>query len=341
MAAPRMAWLRVAVAVTVVVVPICALALPGTIASATGPLYSPLSHFPNGETSATFQGPVPRATCGPGSKPEVDIQGRVPVSERVSGASSDGYRCNLELVGQYGPDDPNGFEGAEWQLARYKHCAYYSQRLAGGSYPNAAGVLAPDRETRYASKLGPQQRPGTVVVDVSDPTDPKYATNIFTPGMADPWETLKVHAGRGLLAATNALGFQGGAFMGIYDISQDCTKPIKLFDGAITAINHEGNFSADGMTYYTGGLDPGIISAVDVSDPRNPTLLTTFFAKKGQHGMSTSRDGNLLFLSHIDEDWPKGFLVSVKPIPSVLGGNGMGSTTSPRSRPASPTPRSA
>ncbi|MGQ0626188.1 MAG: LVIVD repeat-containing protein [Sporichthyaceae bacterium] len=324
----RTTALRSVLAVVAVISPIAALTVPGTFASAAGPIYSPLDRYGNGETAQTFQGPVPEADCGKGSKPEVDIQGRVPVSERTSGASSAGYWCNLDLIGNYGPDDPNGFEGAEWQLARYKNCAYYSQRLVGGAYPNFAGVTQPgsaDYLAEYASGLGPQKRPGTVVVDVSDPTDPKYATNIFTAGMGDPWETLKVHAERGLLAATNVLDGQGGSFMGIYDISQDCTNPVKLFDGPITAINHEGNFSADGMTYYTGGLDPGIISAIDVSDPRNPELITTFFSKKGQHGMSTSRDGNLLFLSHINEDWPKVFVeAATRPLPSALGGNGMG-----------------
>lgn len=314
---------RLAVALAVVITPVAAFAVPGGVASALGPIYNPLDHYPTGETDETFQGPVSAAKCGKGSKPEVDIQGRVPVSERTSGASSEGYRCNMKVVGNYGPDDPNGFEGAEWQLARYKHCAYYSQRLLGGSLPRTgAGISPPSVEP---AKAGPQQRPGTVVVDVSDPKDPTYATNIFTLGMGDPWETLKVHAGRGLLAATNVLNGEGAAFMGIYDISKDCTKPVKLFDGPMTAINHEGNFSHDGMTYYTGGLDPGIVSAVDVSDPRKPKLLTTFFSKKGQHGLSTSRDGNFLFLSHINEDWPKVFAeAATKPIPSVLGGNGIG-----------------
>ena len=327
MATRGKAWLRMAVAVTAVVAPIAVLTVPGTIASAAGPLYSPLGRYPSGDTPATFQGPVPRAACGPGSKPEVDIQGRVPVSERKSGASSKGYRCNLEAVGHYGPDDPQGFEGADWQLARYKHCAYYSQRLVGAAYPRAAGALQPDDKAAYASRLVPQERPGTVVVDVSDPTDPRYATNIFTLGMGVPRETLKVHAGRGLLAAANTLDSQGGSFMGIYDISKDCTKPEKLFDGPISAVNHEGNFSADGMTYYASGVLGGAISAIDVSDPRNPKLLTTFLAKTTIHGMSTSRDGNLLFLSHINEDFLK-FLVPeaavTGSVPSLVGGNGMG-----------------
>ena len=44
---------------------------------------------------------VPRAACGPGSLPETGLQGQVPEHDRASGRSAFGYRCNLELVGQY------------------------------------------------------------------------------------------------------------------------------------------------------------------------------------------------------------------------------------------------
>jgi hypothetical protein len=253
--------------------------------------------FPTGENADTFQGPVPRADCGPGSDPETgSLQGQVTVADRESGRSAEGYTCNMELVGHYGVKD--GFEGAEWQLARYKdqsgrQCAYYSQRTVN------YGVSGKDTEVNPVLT-----KPGTIVLDVSDPTKPRFSENIATPGMLDPWETLKVNKARGLLAAVNVMDGQGASFMGIYDIKADCAHPKKLFDGPITALNHEGNWAHDGMTYYSGGLTPGIVSAVDTSDPANPRLITTFFAKLGIHGMSTSLDGNRLFLSHINEDWP-------------------------------------
>jgi hypothetical protein len=233
--------LRMAGAVLAVVTPIVALTIPGTVASAAGPgpIVSPLDHFPTGDTPDTFQGPVARADCGKGSKPEVDIQGRVPASERASGASSAGYRCNMEEFGRYGPDDPNGFEGAEWQLARYGDCAYYSQRLVGAGLPPLGTGLPGQGDLPHLQ----QERRGTIVVDVSDPADPKFVENIFTLGMADPWETLKVNKARGLLAATNVMDGEGASFMGIYDIKDDCRHPKKLFDGPITAVNHEGKRS--------------------------------------------------------------------------------------------------
>ena len=96
------------------------------------------------------------------------------------------------------------------------------------------------------------------MVDVSDPSDPRFATNLFTVGMMDAWETLKVNKARGLLAAVNVMDGQGAAFMGVYDLKDDCRHPKKLFDGAVpTVFNHEGNFSTDGMTYYSGGAFGG------------------------------------------------------------------------------------
>jgi hypothetical protein len=271
-------------------------------------------NYPTGENGKTFQGPVGRAQCGPGSNPETGkLQGEVTIPDRESGRSSQGYTCNMEQVGHYGV--PDGFEGAEWQLARYGDCAYYSQRTVnygvGGKQAKANPVLT---------------KPGTIVLDVSDPAKPKFVRNIFTLGMQDPWETLKINKARGLLAATNVMDGEGASFMGIYDVKGDCRNPKKLFDGPISAVNHEGNWAHDGMTYYTGGLTPGIVSAIDTSDPTNPKLLTTFFAKLGIHGMSTSPDGNRLFLSHINEDWPVTLYGggNDNSLKSVAKGNGFG-----------------
>ena len=275
-------------------------------------------NYPSGETPETFQGHVGRAECGPGSNPETgQLQGQVTIADRESGRSAQGYSCNMELVGRYGPKD--GFEGAEWQLARYRdqagrQCAYYSQRMlnygVGGKREKANPLLT---------------KPGTIVLDVSDSSRPRFARNIDTLGMKDPWETLKVNKARGLLAGVNVMDFEGASFMGIYDIKADCTNPKKLFDGPVTVLNHEGNWAHDGMTYYSGGLWPGIVSAIDTSDPTNPRLITTFFAKVGIHGMSTSLDGNRLFLSHINEDAPYTLSAGNNgTAKSIAKGNGIG-----------------
>ena len=106
---------------------------------------------------------------------------------------------------------------------------------------------------------------------------------------------------------------------------------MRLFDGQVTAVNHEGTLASDGMTYYTGGLTGGVISAIDITDARNPKPDHDFFAKAGIHGMSTSPDGKRLYLSLINEDWPytmyAGGSTYKKGKPgeeSLTGGNGFG-----------------
>src|SRR3712207_1259251 len=61
---------------------------------------------------------VPKAKCGPGSKPETGLQGQVPMVDQISGRSMEGYRCNLELVGQYTGD------GGAIMMAWHRNCAY-------------------------------------------------------------------------------------------------------------------------------------------------------------------------------------------------------------------------
>lgn len=315
--------LRMAAAVVAVVAPLAAVTIPNM--AAAGPVIIADGEYGNGETSDTFQGPASRADCGPGSRPEPGMQGRVPVEHRESGRSSEGYECNMEVVGHYSPDDPQGFEGAEWQFARYEHCAYYSQRLAAAGVPSFANGV-PESQRQRLLETTVHERPGTIVLDVSDPQDPKFSENLTTPGMLDPWETLSVHKERGLLAAVNVLDGEGAGLFEVYDISEDCAHP-KLLSSTVmeSVINHEGNFAADGMTYYSGGLTPGIITAIDVSDPTNPERLAAFWAHMGTHGMSTSPDGNRLYLAHINDDWAYTLPTSGNgSTQSVTGGNGVG-----------------
>ncbi|HVW34490.1 MAG TPA: hypothetical protein VHL53_18295, partial [Acidimicrobiia bacterium] len=50
---------------------------------------------PAGAAPAVFEGPVPRpGACTPGDRPETGIQGEVPVADRQSGRSREGYNCN-------------------------------------------------------------------------------------------------------------------------------------------------------------------------------------------------------------------------------------------------------
>src|SRR5512139_1672905 len=45
---------------------------------------------------------VPRADCGPGSRPETSIQGRVPARDYQTGRAEKGYTCNTRRVSHVG-----------------------------------------------------------------------------------------------------------------------------------------------------------------------------------------------------------------------------------------------
>jgi hypothetical protein len=228
------------------------------------------------EAMAPWTQPVPRAQCGADDLPETGLQGQVSKLDRSSGRSLSGYRCNLELVGQYAG------EGASWQMAWYDDCAYFDTAKTVGITTNGL----PSRPA--------QANPGVVVVDVSDAQQPNATAFLDTEAMLDPWESLKVNQKRGLLAAVDGAGSGGSAHFDIYDISGDCRQPQLLASREIgEAVGHAGEFAPDGMTYY--GTDTGRgIRAIDVSDPANPQLIAEGFPVS-THDISTSLDGTLSY----------------------------------------------
>ncbi len=231
-----------------------------------------------------FEGPVPRADCGPGSRPETGLQGEVPQADRDSGRSSHGYTCNLEAVGVYAG------EGSTWSAAYYGHCAYYS------TYPQ-----------------GTQTHRGVVVVDASDPAHPRFSTTLTSPAMLSPHESLKVNAKRGLLAAVTGGELTAPGTFDVYDVAGDCARP-KLLGSIANPLGHEGNWAPDGRTYYASG-GVSLLTAIDVTDPRSPRPITTIIAPGLIHGLGISEDGNRLYLAHVNPDflpeifgpgWPHG-----------------------------------
>ena len=95
-------------------------------------------------------GPVPKAECGPSDHTESGLQGQTTTAERavVNGHTDSelGYNCNLELVGQFQGEGAFSQDGPSY----FDHCAY------------------------MATENNPQQQhPGIVVIDVSDPTNPR------------------------------------------------------------------------------------------------------------------------------------------------------------------------
>jgi len=145
---------------------------------------------PNEGDVVITQTEIPRAQCRAGDKPELALQGQVPLSDRLAGFQ--GNNCNIDLVSQY-----EG-EGASWMHTSYRDCSYYGQAFA-------ATAVSPPSIPRATL-----QRPGTVVMDVSDSSNPVDAGRLTSVSMLDPWESLKVNQTRGLLAAVNGTSSGGG-----------------------------------------------------------------------------------------------------------------------------------
>jgi hypothetical protein len=223
---------------------------------------------------------VRKASCGSSDKVETALQGQVPASLRTPGAFK-GFNCNLELVGQTRND------GASWQAARFQNCLYY--------------------DTASATANRTQQ--GVVVVDVSNSAKPTPTMSLSTPGMFDPWESLKVNERRQLLGAVNALNGNGGPEIDLYDLSAGCARPQLLASAAVglatsddpvkaAVRGHEGEFAPDGLTYYGSSLSGRYIYAIDISNTTKPKLISKWdntATDRGIHGYQLSPDGNRLY----------------------------------------------
>uniref|UniRef100_UPI002456895A LVIVD repeat-containing protein n=1 Tax=Nocardia carnea TaxID=37328 RepID=UPI002456895A len=199
------------------------------------------------------------------------------LADRDSGRSTQGYRCNISRIGGY----PG--RGAGINSTQFDHCVYL-----GSFFPG--------------NLLGPAQ--GVQVIDVADPANPVLTATLTEPAMlAGTWESLKVNAARKLLVGTGVPAFTGAGLISVYDIS-DCAHPRLLNPGPGTDLNlpvpitaHEGGFSPDGRTYWASGVVPGIVSAVDLTDPAAPRVVWQGIPGRSMHGMGLRADGNRLYLA--------------------------------------------
>lgn len=217
---------------------------------------------------------APRATCRPDDPVETGLQGEVPWDDRVSGRSTRGYACNVDLVGQYqGP-------GAGIVSASYKNCA-------------------------YIGSIGDANNDGVQVVDASDLAHPRLTATLTEPAMVDgTWESLKVNPIRGLLVGTGVHHLMGYGYISIYDIAQDCAHPRLLNSGRgsipglrVPILTHEASFSPDGNTLWSTGSLIGWVSALDVTDPTDPRVIWSAPTGTSSHGMAFTPDGRTMYMS--------------------------------------------
>jgi hypothetical protein len=242
----------------------------GSVLAAGWPFWATGSDALAGSVVFPERPAVPQQPCQPGDRPETGLQGRVPPEDVLSGRAARGYSCNLEMVGRALTTSAASFDV-------YRDYAYVGRQLGAG---------------------------GLHVLDVSDSANPVPTDTLVTPAMQDPWESLRVNAKRGLLVAAGELK----PFIDVYDISGDCRHPKLLASKEILpGKGHEGWFSPDGSTYYVSttrnvegvGLTPTLFP-VDLSDPTNPQVLSSWTFATQTHGGATTEDGKRSYVCQQD-----------------------------------------
>ena len=215
---------------------------------------------------AVEPGPTPKAVCGPGSKPETGLQGRM---------SAEGVTCNTELVAHHGVS--GGYKVERYVDRAGRECAYYDTTLLFPTDVPQAGDT------------------GVAVLDMADPAHPVQTESLVTPAMLSPHESMLVNTRRGLLAAVlgNPIGNVG--LIDVYDASADCRHPVLRSTGPFGILGHESGFAPDGNTFWSTSLATGHITAVDVTDPSLPRTLGVY--EYSSHGMTISDDGNRAYLA--------------------------------------------
>jgi hypothetical protein len=215
---------------------------------------------------------TPRATCGPGAKPEPGVQGRVP-----AGSAADGLQCNVSVLSHQGTS--GGFKVLRYVDGAGHECAYYDTALLfplNAFNVNSKGV-------------------GVVVLDMADPAHPKQTDLLTEFPMLSPHESLALNTKRGLLAAVSGNPSTYPGVVSLYDAHADCRHPELQFTKPLARLGHESGFAQDGRTYYATATATTAITAIDVSDTKNPHVL--WQGNVTSHGMSLSDDGNRAYIA--------------------------------------------
>lgn len=225
---------------------------------------------------------TPRAECGPGSRPETGIQGRVSAADHASGRAAQGFACNVEMVGTYAKPDAVGTVGG-YKVERYvdgagRECAYYDTTLL---FPTNLldGII------------------GVNVLDMSDPAHPVKTASLLTPAMLSPHESLVLSHERGILAAVLGNPLFNVGVVDVYDVSQDCRYPRLLASSPVGVFGHESGIAPDGRTFYSASPATGTIVAVDLTNPSLP--LPIWIGGYDSHGLSISDDGNRAYVAGV------------------------------------------
>jgi hypothetical protein len=111
---------------------------------------------------------------------------------------------------------------------------------------------------------------GVAVLDMSDPGHPVQTDTLKTPPMLSPHESLNLNPKRGLLAAVNGNLTTEPGLVAIYDAHADCRHPVLQSLAPVARFGHESGFAPDGKTFYATSTALQAITAIDVTDPKQP-----------------------------------------------------------------------
>jgi hypothetical protein len=215
---------------------------------------------------------TPAPTCGPNSKPEPGIDGRVP-----AGSADNGLWCNIQLIAHQGTS--GGFKVFRYVDAAGHVCAFYDTALlfpTNAINPGGASL-------------------GVAVLNMADPAHPVQTDTLTQLPMLTPHESLNLNPARGLLAAVDGNPATSPGLFAIYDVHSDCLHPTLDAVKLVARFGHESGFSPDGKTFYaTATAIPGI-TAIDVSNPKDPHAI--WQGNVTSHGMTLSDNGDTAYVA--------------------------------------------
>src|SRR3954451_6433822 len=136
---------------------------------------------------------------------------------------------------------------------------------------------------------------GVIVLDMADPRHPSHTEPLTEVPMLSPHESLSLNTARGLLAAVSGNPATAPGLVSLYDLHGDCRHPQLQFTKLLARFGHESGFSQDGRTFYATGTATQSITAIDVTDTKDPHVL--WQGAILSHGMSLSDDGNRAYVA--------------------------------------------
>ena len=238
-------------------------------------------------TGSSFPAATPQADCGPGARPETDIQGRVPQKDYDDGRIKRDYRCNTERVAHQGKT--GGFKVLRYRDRQGHVCAYYDSTL----------LFPKDVVFNAGTGLG------VIVLDMDHPRHPKQTATLTTAAMDTPHESVLLNKKRGLLGAVSGNPATLPGLLDLYDVKTDCRHPALLSSTPGPVLGHESGFAPDGKTFYASSTGGQTLVAIDITDPTAPQQVFQQFGVN-YHGMRLSADGRTLYVANIGNDQSQG-----------------------------------